>query len=248
MNFRTILTLLVGVLTAQHSLATSCMVIGDKAARVQALEGEKSPYFFTQACESLRLISGKAMVTWVAQDGKPNFAPIATTGPERVPSTGTQERSGSDFWTELTSRRASQRSASMRDLGEPKPVPIYIPAAGMDLPPKPGTALRIFAMEGESKNLVFETPSAARVRLTRDLIQPGVTYIVEWSQGQGWGKWKALSEQEMNQLDGQVQAVQAAVADEVQRRIVTAMLYRQLKLPVNAEQALSELHPLFQQP
>jgi hypothetical protein len=136
----------------------------------------------------------------------------------------------------------------MRDLGEPKPVPVYIPAAGLDLPPKPGTVLRIYALEGESKNLVFETLSAARVRLTRDLIQPGVTYIVEWSQGQGWGKWKALSEQEMNQLDGQVQAVQAAVADEVQRRIVTAMLYRQLKLPVNAEQALSELHPLFQQP
>lgn len=246
MNFRAILMLLIGLVGAQSSQATSCMVIGEKSARVQSAEGQKSPYFFTQSCESLRLISGRAMVTWVARDGKPNFAPIASTGPERVPSAGVEERAGDAFWSELTSKRELQRSASMRGFGDPKPAPVYIPVEGLELPLKADLAFRIYALDGDTRSLVLEAPNAARVRLTRELIKPGLTYILDWNHGEGPNKWKVLGQQEMNHIDVQYQEVQRVVSDEAQRLLVIALLYRQLKLSVNADVATSELQSMLQ--
>jgi hypothetical protein len=241
MILRSCLILVLGMLGAETSMATSCMVIGEKSARVQSSEGEKSPVFLTQSCEALRLISGKAMVTWVARDGKPNFVPIGANGPEKLPTVGAEERSGNVIWAELTSKREAQRPAFMRALDEERPARIYLPVTGLELPSKAGTTLRILAVNGDSENLVFETQNAESVRLTRELTKPGVTYILEWNQAgkvDKW-KWKTLGEQELNRVDAQYQEVQAAVTDEAQRRVVTAMLFEQLKLRVNMGLVLS---------
>ncbi len=235
MIWRNGLVVAIVALSAQASLATSCMVIGEKTARIQSSEGEKSPVFLTQSCETLRLVSGKAMVTWVSRDGKPNFVPIGVNGPLKLPTAGAEERSGNVIWAELTSKREAQRPAFMRALDEERPARIYLPVSGLELPSKAGTTLRILAMNGESENLVFETQNAESVRLTRELTKPGVTYVLEWSQAgkvDKW-KWKTLDEQELIRVDAQYQEVQETVTDEAQRRVVTAMLFEQLKLRVN---------------
>jgi len=241
MILRSCLVVALGAFSAQASMATSCMVIGDKSARLQTSEGEKSPVFLTQSCETLRLISGKAMVSWVARDGKPNFVPIGTNGPERLPTAGAEERPGNVIWAELASKREAQRPAFMRALDEERPALIYLPMSGLELPSKEGTTLRILAVNGDSENLVFETQNAKSVRLTRELTKPGVIYILEWNQAgklDKW-KWKTLAEQELMRVDAQYQEVQTAVTDETQRRVVTAMLFEQLKLRVNMGLVLS---------
>lgn len=240
MKFKFVLVSAFCVVAANASLAASCMVIGEKTARIQSSEGEKSPVFLTNACASLRLISGKAMVTWVARDGKPNFVPIGPNGPDRVPTAGTEERSSNVVWAELSSKRETQRPAFMRALDVERPARIYIPADGLVLPFIVGASLRVLSTEGDVEKLVFETTSTEPVLLARDLVKSGAVYVLEWNHAgklEKW-KWKALSAEESVRIDAQVQEVQLTVPDEVQRRVVTAMLFEQLKLRVNMELAL----------
>ena len=215
--------------------AATCMVVGEKAARVASMEGERSPVFLTADCAALRLKSGKAMVTWVSRDGKPNFAAIGEGGPERLPTAGSEERSGKVVWAELTTKRESSRPAFMRALDEERPARIYIPAAGLELPSNSGTALKVQRMEGDQLRTVLESSDSSALRLGRDALQAGGTYVLEWTQDgkvDRW-RWRVLDADVTGQLDRAQAEIESANLDPEQRRVVTAMLYEQLKLNVN---------------
>ncbi|MEN9437493.1 MAG: hypothetical protein RIR09_2148, partial [Pseudomonadota bacterium] len=96
-----------------HSVAWSanCMVLGARDAKVQSIEGEKSPAFLTKDCGALRLISGTAQASWVGQDGKPRLIPITATGVASQPNAGAEERSVNVVWSELTTKRERQQAA-----------------------------------------------------------------------------------------------------------------------------------------
>ena len=72
--------------------ASTCMILGDKSAIIKSVEGERSPVFVTSDCQALRLVSGKAIASWVGRDGKPRMIPITAQGVEVVPQAGAEER------------------------------------------------------------------------------------------------------------------------------------------------------------
>lgn len=230
------------IASAGTAHATSCMVMGDKTALVASEQGEKSPAFLTDSCENLRLVSGKAMVTWVSRDGKPQFSPIGTDGPERLPNPGAEERSANLVWTELTSNREAARPAFMRALGEERPTPVFIPGLGLELGAGAGIGLKIFAgASGNDMPLLEKSPdSAGAIKLERDTLLAGQVYTLQWQRQDGpetW-RWKVLSDDEQARIDTQLQQIEMEVSDIQQRRILTAMLYEQLKLHVNRELVL----------
>lgn len=239
----TFAAVLLSALVAQvaPTYAASCMVVGESTARVSSAEGEKSPVFLTQACESLRLVSGNAMVTWVARDGKPNFAPIGPTGPQRVPTAGAEERSGKSVWAELSTKREAVRPAFMRALDEERPARVYVPVAGLSLPSKPGTQLKVTLIDGAQQRTVLEASGAQNLTLGRDALQLGSQYTLEWSQdgrSDKW-RWKLLSEAETLKLDESHSQIVGSGLSPDQTRIVEAMFYEQLKLNVNMGFALA---------
>ena len=217
--------------------AISCMVLGEHTARVRSAEGEKSPVFLTSACESLRLISGKAMVSWVSRDGKPHFAPIATNGPALLPTAGAEERSANVVWSELTSKREVDRPAFMRAMSEERPSRVYIPPEGLALSAKPDADFTILSVEGESEKLIFDKKSTDTrpILLTREQIKTGSVYVVEWHNGTATEKlkWQTVDSAEAARIDSQYQEIRSNVSDEAQRRIMMSMLYEQLRLRVN---------------
>ena len=229
------------VASTQAIGATTCMVVGDKVARVASQEGEKSPPFLTNACESLRLLSGKALVSWVARDGKPNFASVGVNGPDRLPTPGAEERSGKVVWGELSTKREATRPAFMRALDEARPARVYIPLTGLELPHKPGAHLRVAQLDGPQPKTILESTSDKPVRLSREALQPGGRYVLEWSQNnqlEHW-QWLLVGEAENKQLDEQHALVMAADLDAPQRRVVEAMFYEQLRLKINMGFALA---------
>lgn len=239
-----VLTGLLAVTGAVSAQARSCMVVGEKTARVQTREGEKSPLFHTQSCESLRLISGKAMVSWVSRDGKAHFTPIGPNGVEQMPSAGADERPGNAVWAELTSVREATRPAFMRAIGEERPARVFVPASGLDLPDQPGSELRILAVKGNAETLVLRRNAGdpRPIHLTRDQIQPGVTYHLEWHKGgavEQW-KWVAISADEAQHVEARLKEIEASVVESDQRRVVIAMLFEQLRLRLNRHLALDE--------
>jgi hypothetical protein len=224
-------------LSALPAFAVSCMVMGEASAKVQTSDGEKSPVFLSNACESLRLVSGKAMVSWVARDGKPHFSPIRTNGAEGLPVAGSEERSANVVWAELTSKREADRPAFMRALDAERPARVYIPPEGLLLIPKVGADFRVLTMNNSVESVVLEKKSGgtAAIRLRRDQIRPGEVYVLEWRLGdtvENW-RWKALDESEMLEMDQKYKQIQDGLADDSQRRIMTAMFYEQLKLRLN---------------
>ena len=217
--------------------AISCMVLGEHSARVQSFEGEKSPVFLTSACESLRLISGKAMVSWVSRDGKPHFAPIAIGGPALLPTAGAEERSANVVWAELTSKREVDRPAFMRAMSEERPSRVYIPPEGLTLTAKPDADFSILLLDGNVEKLIFDKKSSDKrpILLTRDLIKAGGTYLVEWHHGANTEKlrWQAVDSSETARIDSQYDEIRSRVDDVAQRRIMMSMVYEQLRLRVN---------------
>lgn len=240
MRLQCISIVFLGAICAHAGHATTCMVVGEKTARIQSGDGEKNPFFLARSCEALRLISGKAMATWVAADGKPNFVPIGLNGPERLPTSGSEDQSGNVVWAELTSSRETKRSALMRSANKNRPARIYIPVDGLHLPAITGEGLRVFAVEGGSRKQVFESSKMGAARLTRDIVRPGATYILEWSEAGKLEKWQwtTLGAQLQTEIDAHYQEVRANLSDETQRQIVSAMLFEQLNLPVNRDFAL----------
>ncbi len=228
-----------GVATAH---AGACMVVGEKTARVVSPEGERSPVFLAADCASLRSRSGSAMVTWVSRDGKPNFAPIGPDGPARLPAPGAEERSGKTVWAELTTRREASRPAFMRALDEERPARIYVPEAGLVLPSRPGAALRLQRIDGDALRTLFEATDSSALRLGRDALEPGASYVLEWNQEgrlDRW-RWQILDEAQTRQLDVAHAEIAATAPDPEQRRIIAAMLFDQLKLRVNMEFELAQ--------
>lgn len=223
--------------SALSAHAISCMVLGEHTARVQSAEGEKSPVFLTSACESLRLISGKAMVSWVSRDGKPHFAPIAVTGPALLPTAGAEERSANVVWSELTSKREVDRPAFMRAMSEERPSRVYIPPEGLTLTAKSDADFSILSVEGDGEKLIFDKKSTdtRQILLTRDQIKAGSLYVVEWRHGAATEKlkWQTVDNAETARIDSQYQEIRSSVSDEAQRRIMMSMLYEQLRLRVN---------------
>jgi hypothetical protein len=235
--------LLLAALTNQGTLAAPCVVVGDKSARIQTSEGEKSPVFLTQSCASLKLLSGTAMVTWIDKDGKPNFVPIGSDGPQRLPASAADEHTGSLVWSEITSRRETKRSAVMRSVDDGKAERVYIPAEGLSLRSKSDGALRIFSWVDQTRTLVFEAIDPSTMLLTRAVIQPGARYVVEWNQDgktERW-QWLALTPQEHARIDAQMGEIAAMLPDEVQRKVVNAMLFEQMRLPVNRKFVLAPI-------
>ena len=235
MNLKNTFIFAVGFCASHLAMATSCMVVGEKTTKIQTINGEKSPVFLTSDCASLRVISGKAMVTWVSKDGKVNFAPINANGPERQPAVGSEERSGNAVWAELTSTRQTRRPAFMRALGDNKAVPFYVPEAGILIEPQAGASLKIFSVDEGRETLMVESILTQPLLITRDLMKPGLVYALEWNKDGNLEKekWKVLSEVESVRLDTQYKEVDDAGLDKEQHRIVIAMLFEQLKLSTN---------------
>ena len=217
--------------------ATSCMVMGERTARIQSAEGEKSPVFLTGVCESLRLISGKAMVSWVSRDGKPHFAPITPAGPAMLPTAGADERSANVVWAELTSKREVDRPAFMRAMSEERPSRVYVPPEGLALTAKPDADFTILSLEGEIEKPIFDKKSTDTkpILLTREQIKPGNVYLVEWHHGNTIEKlkWQTVDSAETARIDSQYEEIRSTIGDEAQRRIMMSMLYEQLRLRVN---------------
>ena len=235
MNFKNTFIFAVGVYASHLAMATSCMVVGEKTTKIQTSVGEKSPVFLASDCASLRIISGKAMVSWVSKDGKVNFVPIGANGPERQPAVGSEERSANVVWAELTSTRQTRRPAFMRTLGDEKAVSFYVPEAGILIKPQAGTTLKIFSVDEGRETLLMDSKQAQPLLITRDLMKPGLVYALEWNKDGNLEKekWKMLSEVDSMRLDIQYKEVDNAGLDKEQHRIVIAMLFEQLKLLTN---------------
>lgn len=233
--------MLSGILISNFACAVSCIVVGEKTAKVQSSKGEKSPVFLADDCVSLRAISGKAMVSWVSKEGKVNFAPIGVNGPERHPVVGSEERSGKLVWAELTSTRETRRPAFMRAFGEDKTALVYLPEAGILIKPKAGESLKIVSIKEGVETLVVDSPEALPFFIARESLKLGTTYQFEWTNGGNVEKekWKFLDGEETMRLDTQYKEIQESGMDQEQLKIVTAMLFEQLKLVTNMRLLLS---------
>jgi hypothetical protein len=227
--------------------AVSCMVLGDSQARVQAVEGEKSPVFLTASCESLRLVSGKAMVSWVSRDGKPHFAPIGKDGAATLPTAGAEERAANVVWAELSSRREADRPAFMRALNEGHPARVYIPPEGLTLAARPDADFRIVALQGDAESPVLEKTAAdpKPILLSRDRIRAGASYLIEWHHADSVerAKWQTVSEADAARIDEELRGIDTSVEDAGQRRIVKDMLFEQLRLRVNLSSVMAQPQP-----
>lgn len=238
---------LIGLLTmtvVSHAQARSCMVVGEKTAKVQSQEGQKSPVFHTQSCESLRLISGKAMVSWVSRDGKAHFAPIGPQGVDEMPSAGAEERAGNLVWAEVTSVREATRPAFMRAIGAEAPTRVFVPQGGLMLPEQPGAELRVLKVKNDQQTLVLtrKANEMAPIVFTHAQIQPGETYKLEWRKGEQVEQWTwlVINENEAQLIEAQLKEIDASVSDPYQRRVVTAMLFEQRRLKINRQLALQD--------
>ena len=239
--FRNSFVILLGVLLSNLAFAVSCIVVGEKTAKVQSSKGEKSPVFLADDCVSLRAISGKAMVSWVSKEGKVNFAAIGVNGPERHPLVGSEDRSGKVVWAELSTTRETRRPAFMRAFGDEKAVPVYLPEAGILIKPKMGESLKIVSIKDGIETLVADSPEALPFLIARESLKLGTTYQLERTTAGNVEreKWKFLDGEETMRLDTQYKEIQESGMDQDQLKIVTAMLFEQLKLVTNMRLTLS---------
>ncbi len=218
--------------------ATPCIVLGKASARVSSVEGVRAPVFETADCRKLRLVSGHALASWVDADGKPQLVPITTSGVASSPRPGSEERSVRVAWSELTSTRADQKPAYMRGMGLPHPVAVYVPRGGLDVAGTGGKAVRVRIEPlgaGAAGQRVLVAASGRAVRLGRKLLHAGSVYQVEIETGgrKTQGQWRIVSAREQAEIDSRLQGLSRQIRDPMQRAIVTAMLYDQLKLETN---------------
>jgi len=240
---RVVFAMLLTMALSSIAQATSCMVMGEKTAVVHTENGNKSPVFLSEACEELRLVSGKALVSWVARDGKPHFVPIGPNGVEQLPSPGGDERPANSVWAELTSKRDAQRSAYMRDLGNDNATRFYVPTAGMILAGKTDTKFRLIAVQDSAEHILMtqNMTEGTPVTLASTLFEPGAVYLLEWMQGEQVESWRIrlISAPEQAMLDQHTSEIKKIINDEDQRAIMLGMLYEQHHLPFNLRLSLS---------
>ena len=232
---------LLACMAASPRLATAgtpCMVLGDASARVSSIEGVRSPVFETADCGKLRLVSGRALASWVAHDGKPQLVPITSSGVAQVPQPGSEERSVRVAWSELTSTRADQKPAYMRGMGGLHPVPVYVPRDGIEVPGTAAQQVQVRVRRLAQPAGQPQTVAAADgkpVRLGRDVLQAGASYRIEIVGGvhQTTLEWHVVDAARQAEVDSRLEQIAQQIGNPEQRDIVTAMLYDQLKLPTN---------------
>lgn len=231
-------------LAGGQAWAGPCMVLGDKTAVVFSDEGEMSPAFLTQACEKLKLKSGKAMVSWVGRDGKPQMAPILTDGVTRYPAAGNEERSAKVVWAEITTRREVPRAAVMRNMvvNEARPATVYVPPDGLEI--RPGAVanwqLRVGAA-GSADLQAVKPVEPGRFVLDRSQLNSGQDYMLEWAGGAmpvQW-HWRVLPEAQARALDESYASLEQAGLDAEQLQLLKAMWFEQRRLPLNMNLTLN---------
>lgn len=235
-----------------HSVAWSanCMVLGARDAKVQSIEGEKSPAFLTKDCGALRLISGTAQASWVGQDGKPRLIPITATGVASQPNAGAEERSVNVVWSELTTKRERQQAAYMRSVSFERAQKIYIPAEGLVLLDRSDVDAEL------SVQLVKDTATVPVLTQTikkgdaiwvaRNLLEQDQTYVFTIRRGdttETW-RWKTLPADQTTTIDGQLDPIRQAPLDAEQRLLMQAMLFDQIKFRPNMELTIQQLKAL----
>lgn len=233
------------LITSSAAHALSCMVIGDRAAVVHTAEGDRSPAFLTPACESLRLKSGKASVSWVSRDGKPHIAPIETGGVTGLPSAGAEERSASLVWKELTSKREAQRVAYMRAFDTTHATRVFVPASGLIVPIAAATTVRLLEVDNEAERIVttHAPGTETEMQFSRETLLPGKQYVLELTSLEKTERrlWRVTEAAEQAEIDADLEQIAKDVSDVQQQRILAAMLFEQRRLPLNLELSIS--HP-----
>jgi hypothetical protein len=226
-------------IAAPSAIAASCLVLGEKTAVVRAADGDHSPVFLAPACESLRLVSGKANASWIGKDGKINLVPIGESGPAKVPVAGAEERSGNVVWSELRNTRQAERPGYMRSIGSIGTPVVYVPKDGLVLA---GTndfdaELVVSLVDGEAVTTVFKStiPMGSSVVLDGAGFQHGSTYDVQLTRGslvERW-RWKVVDQRLGAVIDENRAAIFKLPLEAQQQKYMEAMLYEQLKLRTN---------------
>ena len=225
--------------------ATTCMVLGEQTARIKASEGERSPVFVTVDCSGLRLISGKALASWIGRDGKPRLIPITKDGIATAPLAGAEERSVTVVWNELSTKRERQQPAYMRNIGNEHPPKAYAPLQGVQL----------FANSENPTDIVVENAEGAQVFashvnvgesgvIPREVLTNGQIFKITLKRvasTQEW-RWRMVSADDMHAMDQSLAQIEEAVSDPAQARLMRAMLFEQMKIRVNMDLTLQGMH------
>ena len=234
----------VGLMACAGADASTCMVLGEKASVVKAIEGPRSPVFVTSDCQALRLMSGKAFASWVGKDGKPRMIPITAEGVDGVPQAGAEERSVMVVWNELSTKRERQQPAYMRNIGDERPPKVYAPKEGVVLFQNSEGEARI-TVENAGGETVFDRKVAVgepgvipRSALVSDQIFKIKTIRAE--SAQEW-RWRVVTAAETASIDQSLEAIDATISDPVQIKMMRAMTFEQVKIRVNMELALQDL-------
>lgn len=230
--------------------SANCMVLGARDAKVQSVEGEKSPAFLTKDCGALRLISGSAQASWVGQDGKPRLIPITANGVASQPNAGAEERSVTVVWSELTTKRERQQAAYMRSVGFERPQKVFIPADGLVLfeGSDEDAELSIqWVKESATVPLLTQTIKKGEpLRVARNQLEPDQTYVFTIRRGDAtetW-RWKTLPTDQTATIDAQLEPIRSAPLDAEQRLMLQAMLFDQIKFRPNMELTIQQLKAL----
>lgn len=227
--------------------SAACMVIGERTARISSTEGERSPVFMTQACDALRLVSGKAQASWIGRDGKPKMVPITSAGVESLPQAGAEERSVNVVWNELTTRRERQQPAYMRSLGVERPPRVYVPVDGLVLVERleSDALLSIERLDdGKSEKVVsIRVKAGDTLRVDRATLTADQTYFfkIERNESAESWRWKVLTASQTATFDDEVTHINSSVGDAEQRLMIKAMFYEQNKIRSNRDLIVQQL-------
>jgi hypothetical protein len=243
MNMKSFMALLL-LMPGMGAYAASCMVLGEQTARVQTVEGERSPVFVTADCSALRLISGQARASWIGRDGKPRIVTITKDGIAAAPQAGAEERSVIVVWNELSTKRERQQPAYMRNIGDERPPKVYIPIQDLVLfeNSESNTEIVVENTEGvkvySGRANVGESGVIPRSALANGQIFKVMLKSVESTQE--W-RWRIVSADEMHSADQNLALIDEQVPEPTQSKLMRAMLFEQMKIRVNMDLTLQGL-------
>ena len=240
-NVVAVAMLALGASATAQAQSTSCLVVGERTARVSTPQGERSPVFLATACDRLKLVSGNAQASWIARDGKPRIVPITPQGVADSPQAGAEERSVNVVWGELTTRREKAQPAYMRSFGVDRPPRVYIPADGLVVVEKSDgrsvVTLSALTETGTTPAADMVVSAGQPVTLSRNQAAAGSGLAVQVRRGdlvEEW-RWTIVPADESARIDARIAEIDAAIADPEQRQLTQAMLFEQLKLHTNMD-------------
>jgi hypothetical protein len=171
--------------------------------------------------------------------------PITAQGVELVPQAGAEERSVMVVWNELSTKRERQQPAYMRNIGDERPPKVFAPKEGIALFVNSESETRI-TVENAAGEIVFDRRIAVgdagvipRSVFLSDQIFKIKTLRAE--SAQEW-RWRVATSSETENIDQSLEAIDATVGDLTQIKLLRAMLFEQVKIRVNMELALQDLH------